>query len=260
MLDIVLRPISITGKIFLNIFENIGKIFIFLIMSFYWCFKKPIYYKQLINHTLDIGYYSLPVVGLTTFFSGMVLALQTYVGFDNFNDETTISKIVLTSILRELGPVLAGLMVCGRVGAKMAAEIATMRVSNQIDALETLDTRPIQFLISTRLLAALISVPFLVLVGNIIGVFGGFVVAILKLDFNPILYMMSTVENFNYIDLIQGLFKAFIFGIIITIISCYFGFNASGGAEGVGRATTISVVTSSTLILTSTYFITALFI
>ena len=260
MLKIILKITNLIGRAFLKIFESVGKIIIFLILCFYWCFKKPLYSKQLLNHILDIGYYSLPVVGLTTFFSGMVLALQTYSGFDNFNDETTISKIVLTSILRELGPVLAGLMVCGRVGAKMAAEIATMRVSNQIDALETLDTRPIQFLISTRLLAALISVPFLVLIGNIIGIFGGFVVATLKLDFNPILYMTSTIENFQYIDLIQGLIKAFIFGIIITVISCYFGFNASGGAEGVGRATTISVVTSSTLILTSTYFITAIFV
>ena len=256
----VLKLLNLIGKFFLKLFANIGSLFIFLIKCFYWSFKKPFYYKQLFNHILDIGYYSLPVVGLTTFFSGMVLALQTYSGFDNFNNEVTISKIVLTSILRELGPVLAGLMVCGRVGAKMAAEIATMRVSNQIDALETLDTRPIQYLISTRLLAALISVPFLVLVGNIIGVFGGFVVATLKLDFNPILYMTATIESFNYIDLMQGLLKAFIFGIIITIISCYFGFYASGGAEGVGRATTISVVTSSTLILTSTYFITALFV
>ena len=248
------------GKISLSIFENLGKITLFFFMSFFWLFKKPFYFKQFLSQFLDIAFYSLPVVGLTTFFSGMVLALQTFSGFDNFNDESTISKIVLTSILRELGPVLAGLMVCGRVGAKMAAEIATMRVSNQIDALETLSTRPMQFLISTRLLASIIAVPFLVLVGNIIGVFGGFIVATFKLDLNPILYMISTIDNFNSIDLIQGLIKALVFGIIISIISCYFGFNASGGAEGVGRATTISVVTASTLILTSTYFITALFI
>ena len=248
------------GKISLSIFENLGKITLFFFMSFFWLFKKPFYFKQFLSQFLDIAFYSLPVVGLTTFFSGMVLALQTFSGFDNFNDESTISKIVLSSILRELGPVLAGLMVCGRVGAKMAAEIATMRVSNQIDALETLSTRPMQFLISTRLLASIIAVPFLVLVGNIIGVFGGFIVATFKLDLNPILYMISTIDNFNSIDLIQGLIKALVFGIIISIISCYFGFNASGGAEGVGRATTISVVTASTLILTSTYFITALFI
>ena len=255
-----MKIFNLIGKISLSTFENLGKVTLFFIMSFFWLFKKPFYYKQFLSQLLDIAFYSLPVVGLTTFFSGMVLALQTFSGFDNFNDENTISKIVLTSILRELGPVLAGLMVCGRVGAKMAAEIATMRVSNQIDALETLSTRPMQFLISTRLLASIIAVPFLVLIGNIIGIFGGFVVATFKLDLNPILYMISTIDNFNSIDLIQGLIKALVFGIIISIISCYFGFNASGGAEGVGRATTISVVTASTLILTSTYFITALFI
>ncbi len=256
----ILRLINLLGRITLRFFEDIGKIILFFFMSFYWLFKKPFYPKQFFSHILDIGFYSLPVVGLTTFFSGMVLALQTYSGFDNFNDESTISKIVLTSILRELGPVLAGLMVCGRVGAKMAAEIATMKVSNQIDALETLSTRPIQYLISTRLLASMIAVPFLVFIGNIIGVFGGFVVSTIKLDFNPVLYINSTLESFHFIDLIQGLIKAFVFGIIISIISCFFGFYASGGAEGVGRATTISVVTASTLILTSTYFITAFFI
>ena len=256
----MIKTFNLIGKISLSTFENLGKIMLFFLMSFFWLFKRPFYFKQFLSQFLDIAFYSLPVVGLTTFFSGMVLALQTFSGFDNFNDESTISKIVLTSILRELGPVLAGLMVCGRVGAKMAAEIATMRVSNQIDALETLSTRPMQFLISTRLLASILAVPFLVLVGNIIGVFGGFIVATFKLDFNPILYMISTIDNFYLIDLIQGLIKALVFGIIISIISCYFGFNASGGAEGVGRATTISVVTASTLILTSTYFITALFI
>ena len=117
-----------------------------------------------------------------------------------------------------------------------------------------------QFLISTRLLASIIAVPLLVLIGNIIGVFGGFIVATFKLDLNPVLYMISTLDNFNSIDLIQGLIKALVFGMIISVISCYFGFNASGGAEGVGRATTVSVVTASTMILTSTYFITALFI
>ena len=255
----MIKVFNLIGKLSLSTFENLGKITLFCFMSFFWLFKKPFYFKQFLSQFLDIAFYSLPVVGLTTFFSGMVLALQTFSGFDNFNDESTISKIVLTSILRELGPVLAGLMVCGRVGAKMAAEIATMRVSNQIDALETLSTRPMQFLISTRLLASIIAVPFLVLMGNIIGVFGGFIVATFKLDLNPVLYMISTIDNFNSIDLIQGLIKALVFGIIISIISCYFGFNASGGAEGVGRATTISVVTASTLILTSTYFITALF-
>ena len=203
MLDFFLDILGTTGKKFINFVANIGQFFIFFGNAIYWVFKPPWYFKKIFQQILDIGYFSLPVVGLTTFFSGMVLALQTYNGFTEFNSESTVARIVLTSITRELGPVLTGLMVAGRIGAKMAAEIATMRVSNQIDALETLSTRPMQFLISTRLLASIIAVPFLVLIGNIIGVFGGFVVATFKLDLNPILYMMSTVDNFDTIDLIQ---------------------------------------------------------
>jgi phospholipid/cholesterol/gamma-HCH transport system permease protein len=257
---IIVNICSSTGKSSLIFFQSIGKIIYFFLSTVNWSFRKPFYFKQIYKQILDIGFYSLPVVGLTTFFSGMVLALQTYSGFENFNNENTVAKIVLTSILRELGPVLAGLMVAGRVGAKMAAEIATMRVSNQIDALETLATRPIQYLIVPRFLAAIMCVPLLVLIGNIIGVFGGFVVASFKLDFSPTIYIVSTLNHINSIDILQGLVKALVFGIIISIISCYFGYNANGGAEGVGRATTISVVTSSVLILTSTYFITAMFI
>ena len=257
---IIVNICSSTGKSSLIFFQSIGKIIYFFLSTVNWSFRRPFYFKQIYKQILDIGFYSLPVVGLTTFFSGMVLALQTYSGFENFNNENTVAKIVLTSILRELGPVLAGLMVAGRVGAKMAAEIATMRVSNQIDALETLATRPIQYLIVPRFLAAIMCVPLLVLIGNIIGVFGGFVVASFKLDFSPTIYIVSTLNHINSIDILQGLVKALVFGIIISIISCYFGYNANGGAEGVGRATTISVVTSSVLILTSTYFITAMFI
>ncbi len=260
MLKLILDLVSYIGKLIFIFTGTIGKIILFLLHSFFWSFKTPFYLKQTFKQILDIGFYSLPVVGLTTFFSGMVLALQTFSGFENLNSESTISKIVLTSILRELGPVLAGLMVAGRVGAKMAAEIATMRVSNQIDALETLSTRPIQYLIVPRLIASVICVPFLVMIGNIIGVFGGFIVAITKLDFSSSIYIVSTFEHLDLIDVVQGMVKALVFGIIISILSCYFGFNASGGAEGVGRATTTAVVSSSVLILTSTYFITSFFI
>ena len=216
MLNFFNNFLGTIGKKFLNFVANIGHFFIFFTSAIYWMFKPPIYLKKIFQQTLDIGYFSLPVVGLTTFFSGMVLALQTYNGFTEFNSETTVARIVLTSITRELGPVLTGLMVAGRVGAKMAAEIATMRVSNQIDALETLATRPIQYLIVPRFLAAIICVPLLVLIGNIIGVFGGFVVATFKLDFSPAIYIVSTLNHFNYIDVVQGLVKALIFGVIIS--------------------------------------------
>ena len=259
MLDLFLDILGATGKKFINFVANIGHFFIFFGNALYWAFKPPWYFKKIFQQILDIGYFSLPVVGLTTFFSGMVLALQTYNGFTDFNSESTVARIVLTSITRELGPVLTGLMVAGRIGAKMAAEIATMRVTEQIDALGTLGTRPMQYLIAPKIIASLVCIPLLVLIGNTIGILGGYVIAIYKLNFNPSLYLYATMEYLQLIDIIQGTVKAAVFGLIISMVSCYFGYNASKGAEGVGFATTSSVVISSVMILTSTYIITALF-
>tara|TARA_B100000900_G_scaffold326996_1_gene287053 strand:+ start:443 stop:1228 length:786 start_codon:yes stop_codon:yes gene_type:complete len=259
LLDFFLKFFGSIGKKFLSFIANIGHFFIFFSIAITWMFKPPWYFKKIFQQILDIGYFSLPVVGLTTFFSGMVLALQTYNGFTEFNSETTVARVVLTSITRELGPVLTGLMVAGRIGAKMAAEIATMRVTEQIDALGTLGTRPMQYLIAPKIIASLICIPLLVLIGNTIGILGGYVIAVYKLNFNTSLYLSATVENLYLIDVIQGTVKAAVFGLIISMISCYFGYNATKGAEGVGFATTASVVISSVLILTSTYIITALF-
>lgn len=247
------------GRKCLNFVSLIGHFFIFFAQSISWIFRPPWYLKRILLQILDIGYFSLPVVGLTTFFSGMVLALQTYNGFTDFNNESTVARVVLTSITRELGPVLTGLMVAGRIGAKMAAEIATMRVTEQIDALGTLGTRPMQYLIAPKIIASIICIPFLVMIGNTIGILGGYVIAIYKLNFNPNIYLHATFEYLEFIDIIQGLVKAAFFGLIISMVSCYFGFNATKGAEGVGYATTASVVISSIMILTSTYIITALF-
>jgi len=259
LLNLFLDILGTTGKKFINFVANIGHFFIFFGNAIYWAFKPPWYLKKIFQQIIDIGYFSLPVVGLTTFFSGMVLALQTYNGFADFNSESTVARIVLTSITRELGPVLTGLMVAGRIGAKMAAEIATMRVTEQIDALGTLGTRPMQYLIAPKIIASLVCIPLLVLIGNTIGILGGYVIAIYKLNFNPNLYLYATMEYLQLIDIIQGTVKAAIFGLIISMVSCYFGYNASKGAEGVGFATTSSVVISSVMILTSTYIITALF-
>ena len=247
------------GRTILRFLCQIGKFTMFCITSLYWTLRPPWYFKQIYSQIIDIGFFSLPVVGLTTFFSGMVLALQTYSGFSEFNSESTVARVVLTSITRELGPVLTGLMVAGRVGAKMAAEIATMKVTEQIDALGTLGTRPMQYLIAPKLIASIICVPFLVLIGNTIGILGGYIIAVYKLNFSPDLYINATIEYLYWIDVIQGLVKAAIFGYIISMLSCYFGYNASKGAEGVGYATTVAVVSSSVMILTSTYIITALF-
>ena len=259
MIKIIENIFGSVGNTCLKFMSQIGNFFLFCITSLFWTIRPPWYFKQIFKQFIDIGFFSLPVVGLTTFFSGMVLALQTSIGFSEFNSESTVARVVLLSITRELGPVLTGLMVAGRVGAKMAAEIATMKVTEQIDALGTLGTRPMQYLVAPKLIASIICIPFLVLVGNTIGVLGGYIIAVYKLNFNPDLYLYATFEYLQWIDVIQGLVKAAVFGYIISMLSCYFGYNASRGAEGVGYATTAAVVTSSVMILTTTYIITALF-
>ena len=259
MLYFFVDILGTTGKKFINFVANIGHFFIFFGSAIYWVFKTPWYLKKIFQQMIDIGYFSLPVVGLTTFFSGMVLALQTYNGFTDFNSETTVARIVLTSITRELGPVLTGLMVAGRIGAKMAAEIATMRVTEQIDALGTLGTRPMQYLVGPRLIAGTICLPILVLIGNIIGVFGGYLVGIYRLGFNSTVYLTRTLEFLEVSDVMLGLLKAAIFGFIIALMGCYHGYYSGRGAEGVGKATTNAVVSASILILIANYSVTALF-
>lgn len=208
---------------------------------------------------LEIGFYSLPVIGLTAIFTGAVLALQSYSGFSRFSAESSIAIVVVLSITRELGPVLAGLMVAGRIGAAYAAEIGTMRVTEQIDALVTLSTDPHKYLVLPRLIAGALMLPCLVLVADIIGVFGGYLVSIHELGFNPSAYLTNTAQYLEAKDVISGLVKASVFGFLITLMGCYQGFNSRGGAQGVGKATTNAVVSASVLILLSNYIITALF-
>jgi phospholipid/cholesterol/gamma-HCH transport system permease protein len=208
---------------------------------------------------MDIGYYSLPVVGLTAIFTGMVLALQSYTGFARFSAESAIPNVVVVSITRELGPVLAGLMVAGRVGAALAAEIGTMRVTEQIDALSTLATNPFKYLIAPRIIAGVLMLPLLVLVADIIGVFGGYLVSVYKLDFNAGNYLKNTVDFLEVADVVSGLVKAAVFGFLVSLMGCYHGYHSRGGAQGVGTATTNAVVSASILILSFNYVITELF-
>ena len=207
---------------------------------------------------IDIGYYSLPVVGLTAIFAGMVLALQSYTGFARFSAEGAIANVVVLSITRELGPVLAGLMVAGRIGASLAAEIGTMRVTEQIDALTTLSTNPVKYLVAPRLIAGVLMFPILVLIADIIGVFGGYLVAVYKLDFNATNYLKSTYDFLRAEDVNSGLIKAAVFGFVVTLMGCYHGYNSKGGAQGVGTATTNAVVSASILILCLDYILTEL--
>lgn len=221
--------------------------------------RPPFYFRSIVNNMVEIGYYSLPVVGLTAVFAGMVLALQSYTGFARFSAEGAIANVVVLSITRELGPVLAGLMVAGRIGASMAAEIGTMRVTEQIDALTTLSTNPMKYLVAPRLIAGVLMFPVLVFIADIIGVFGGYLVATYKLGFNPSLYLQRTWEFLEAGDVTSGLVKAAVFGFIVTLMGCYHGYNSKGGAQGVGTATTNAVVSASILILSFDYIITELF-
>ncbi|HEY5598561.1 MAG TPA: ABC transporter permease [Kiloniellales bacterium] len=252
----MLQPL---GRTFLLFLEATGRIVLFTSTAVSHCLRPPIYPRLIARQMIEIGYYSLPVVGLTAIFTGMVLALQSYTGFARFSAESAIPNVVVVSITRELGPVLAGLMVAGRVGAAMAAEIGTMRVTEQIDALDTLATNPFKYLVAPRLIAGLTMLPLLVLIADIIGVFGGYVVSSYKLGFNPGTYLKNTMDFVETQDVVSGLVKAGVFGFLVTLMGCYHGYNSRGGAQGVGAATTNAVVSASILILCFNYFITELF-
>ncbi|EWY39995.1 ABC transporter permease [Skermanella stibiiresistens SB22] len=251
--------LTTTGRAFLVFLEATGRLMLFTSLAISHCFRPPFYFRLITRQMIDIGYYSLPVVGLTALFTGMVLALQSYTGFARFQAEGAVATVVVLSITRELGPVLAGLMVAGRIGASMAAEIGTMRVTEQVDALSTLATNPFKYLVAPRLIAGLTMLPFLVLVADIIGVFGGFLIGVYRLDFNPAAYIGRTWEYLEPMDVISGLVKAGVFGFVIALMGCYHGYQSRGGAQGVGAATTNAVVSSSILILVFNYLITGLF-
>ncbi len=246
------------GRSTLEILASIGRLVIFAGSSVSHIVRPPFYPVEFLQQLLRIGYFSLPVVGLTTLFTGGALALQIYAGGARFNAESVVPSIVAIGMVRELGPVLAGLMVAGRVGASIAAEIGTMRVTEQIDALTTLSTNPIKYLVVPRILAATLAMPVLVLIGNIIGVMGGYLVGVYRLDFNSAAYISNSVDFLETGDVTSGLIKAAVFGFIVAVMGCYNGFHSKRGAQGVGQATTNAVVSASILILASNYFLTEL--
>jgi phospholipid/cholesterol/gamma-HCH transport system permease protein len=236
-----------------------GQLALFALAGLSHIVRPPFYGRMFLRSLVEIGYFSLPVVALTAVFTGMVLALQSYTGFARFSAEGAIASIVVLSVTRELGPVLAGLMVAGRVGAAMAAEIGTMRVTDQIDALTTLSTNPMKYLVAPRLLAGIIALPLLVLIADILGVMGGYIIGTLKLGFNGATYLNNTLNFVQTQDVASGLAKAAVFGFLITLLGCFQGYNSRGGAEGVGAATTAAVVTASILILGFDYVLTEAF-
>lgn len=254
-----MKFIDLLGRFIFNFLLTTGRFGLFTAQTIRYIFTPPFYYKQFLIQLVEIGFYSLPVVALTTLFAGMVIALQTYTGFSQFSSEGPVSLVVLISVTRELAPVMAGLMVAGRIGASMAAELGTMRVTEQIDALSTLSTNPMKYLIVPRVLAGILMLPVLVLIGDIIGICGGYLIGIYKLEFNATTYLVNTWTYLKTMDIVSGLTKAAVFGFIITILGCYNGFNSKGGAQGVGTATTNAVVSSSILILIFNYILTELF-
>ncbi len=254
-----LDAVAAVGRGTIGVVRGTGAVAMFGAVGLSHVVRPPFYGRMFWAAFTEFAYFSLPVVALTAVFSGAVIALQSYTGFSRFGAENAIAGIVVLSVVRELGPVLAGLMVAGRVGAAMAAEIGTMRVTDQIDALGTLSTDPFKYLIAPRLLAGLLALPLLVVVADILGVAGGFLVATVKLGFNPASYLQSTQAILTTNDVVAGLSKAAVFGFLIALMGCYHGYNSRGGAQGVGSATTSAVVTASILILAFDYVLTELF-
>jgi phospholipid/cholesterol/gamma-HCH transport system permease protein len=254
-----LDGVALLGRGLMAMLSATGRLALFALSGMSHLFRPPFYGRLFLRSFIEIAYFSLPVVALTAIFTGMVLALQSATGLARFSAESAIASLVVLSVTRELGPVLAGLMVAGRVGAATAAEIGTMRVTDQIDALSTLSTNPMKYLVAPRLLAGVLALPLLVLVADILGVMGGFIVSTVKLGFNPATYLTNTINFLHTDDLVSGLAKAAVFGFLISLLGCYNGYNSRGGAQGVGAATTSAVVTASVLILAFDYVLTELF-
>ncbi len=258
-MNALLAVLAAIGRGALGACAAAGSVAVFAVSGVSHVVRPPFHGRMFLRAFVEIGYFSLPVVALTAVFTGMVLALQSYTGFARFSAESAVASLVVLSVTRELGPVLAGLMVAGRVGAAMAAEIGTMRVTDQIDALSTLSTNPMKYLVAPRLLAGTLALPLLVVVADILGVLGGFIVSTIKLGFAPGQYLARTIDFIHTDDVVSGLAKASVFGFLITLMGCYQGYNSRGGAQGVGSATTTAVVAASILILAFDYLLTELF-
>ncbi len=246
------------GLVFLHVFDETGLWFRMLWRTLKWTFRKPFEGVEWLRQMVRLGVDSIPVVFLTALFTGAVLALQTYNGFRRVHAENFVGSVVSLAMLRELAPVLVALMVTGRVGSSMAAEIGTMRVTEQIDALKALATDPVQFLFVPRVVAGILMLPLLTILGDALGIYGGYLVAVKLMEANPVIYSENTYEFLVMKDLWSGVIKSAVFGLILTLTGCVRGYYTTGGAEGVGRATTAAVVEASLIILLSDFFLTKL--
>jgi phospholipid/cholesterol/gamma-HCH transport system permease protein len=252
---------SILRKAFtpgVNFLKETGNIGLFFIQSIYLCFRRPFKFHYILKQMEFIGVNSVSVVVISGGFIGMVLALQSYHGFRRFGSEGLVGITVALSMTRELGPIITGLMVSGRAGSAMAAELGTMRVTEQIDALTVMALSPIKYLVVPRVIASFFMLPVLTVMSDFIGIVGGYLVGVKLLGINEGAFINKIIKYLSLEDIYNGLVKAAFFGIILSVISCYKGFYTKGGAEGVGRSTTEAVVFSSLMILISDYVLTSL--
>jgi phospholipid/cholesterol/gamma-HCH transport system permease protein len=252
-----MNPFAFIGRIIIGFVQEFGRVLVLLSNTFRQMVIPPLEIKNTIKQMYEVGVKSIPVVLVTGLFTGMVLALQSYTGFKRFGAEALVGSVVGLSMTREMGPVLTGLIVAGRAGAAMAAELGTMRVTEQIDALETLATNPVRYLIVPRFLAGLMMLPALTVIADIVGIFGGYAITVGMFGASSSQYWNRTWDFLEVDDIFNGLIKACFFGAAIALLSCYRGFYSDGGAEGVGKATTGAVVLSFMTILISDYYLSA---
>ena len=254
------NPLAWTGRGTLALFAEIGRLSIFSGRTALSALTPPWNLAQLWKQIIAIGFYSLPVVGLSAVFIGAALALNIYTGGNRFGAEQFVPNIVVLGITRELGATITGLMLAGRVTAGIAAEIGAMKVTEQIDALKTLSANPFRYLYAPRFLAAALTLPILVLIADIIGVMGGWLVSVYALDFDSTTYLRNTLDFLTMDDVVVGLIKAVIFGMVIALMGCYQGSKSSAGATGVGRAATLSMVGAAVLVLAANYILSTFFV
>jgi phospholipid/cholesterol/gamma-HCH transport system permease protein len=253
-----LKVLEALGRMVLRLLEELGRFFQMLARGAAWAVRPPYDVPEHFRQMVRVGVDSIPVVFLTTLFTGMVMALQTFNGFARFHAEDFVGSVVALSLTRELSPVLTALMVTGRVGSSMAAELGTMRVTEQIDALTALGTEPVQYLVVPRVAASILMMPLLVMLGDAVGMYGGYLVAVQLLGANPLTYVENSFQFLEVSDVTSGIVKAAVFGLIFSLVACVRGYYTEGGAEGVGRSTTRAVVAGSLAVLFADFFLTKL--
>jgi len=254
-----MNPLSYLGQGFLRLLKDSGGIFLFFWQAFLSTFLPPFRFRLFVKHMEFIGVKSWIVVFLTALFSGMVTAYQVHHALVKFGGQSVLGGVVALTLTRELGPVLTAIMVVARAGSAITAELGSMRITEQIDALKIMAVNPVQYLITPRIWAAMIVLPLLTAMADLIGIAGGYVIGVMVLGIDHGIFIARMQDMVELIDIMSGIYKSIFFGAFIVAVCGYKGYFASGGAEGVGRATTEAVVISSVGILVSDYILTTIF-